>query len=118
MKLQYSNANHLLMDAFPKMKEIYSENVDEYIDLPYAFYESEFVPFIMTQLNSNDLSELNKIFSFIEKLFVCGDEMIVDLAGVAIVESLFFENDYDNYKSIIFNLCGEKTCESFRECGS
>lgn len=116
MILEYCNENSLLMDIFPEMREIYNNNVDEYIDLPYAFYESEFVPFIMNQLRQNRLSDLNKIFNFIEKLFTEGDEMMVNLAGVAIVESLFFENDYNKYESIILDLCGEKTRKSFNEC--
>lgn len=118
MILEYSNANRLLMAEFPELKEIYCNNIDEYSDLPYAFYESEFVPFIMDQLRQNCLSNLNKVFSFIEKLFIEGDEMIVNLIGVAVVESLYFENDYNKYKNMIFNLCGEKTRKSFSECTS
>ena len=111
-------ANNLLIDTFSKMKEVYDDNADEYVDLPYAFYESEFVPFIVSQLQNGNRSELDKIFSFVEKLFVEGDEMIVNLAGVAIVESLFFEKNYDNYKNVILDLCGEQTCKSLNECVS
>lgn len=42
----YSQAIKLLIDNFYELKEIYDEDEDYYIDLPYIFYESEFVPFI------------------------------------------------------------------------
>jgi hypothetical protein len=98
------------------MENIYNNHIEEYRDLPYAFYESEFVPFIMTQLQLNNLPMLSKIFGFIERLFSDGDEMTANLAEVAIVESLFFENDYSKYENMILSLCGEKTRKSFEDC--
>lgn len=116
MTLEYKNANSILVNTFPDMERVYNDNIDEYVDLPYAFYEDEFVPFIMSMLHQNNLSALGKIFNFIESLFTDGDEMIVNLAGVAIVESLFFEKEYPEYREIIKELCGERTCKSFSDC--
>jgi len=97
------------------MKIVY-ESDEEYTDLPYALYESGFVPLVMTQLRLNNLHELNKIFDFIETLLLHGDEMVVNLVAVAVVESLVFEDEYDKFKDIILNMCGERTRKSFNEC--
>jgi len=116
MKINYNNVNIFLIESFLEMKEAYNNNVEEYVDLPYALYESEFVPFIMNKLREGNKSELSKIFNFIEKLFIDGDEMVINLAGVAIVESIFFESEYEKYKTEIFSLCGEITKKSFENC--
>ncbi|MDR2888724.1 MAG: hypothetical protein LBV33_02665 [Lachnospiraceae bacterium] len=116
MSFEYPNANNLLTDRFPEMKAIYDNDVDYYIDLPYILYESEFVPYIMNRLKSNDADELKKIFDFIEELFAYGDKMIVNLVEVAVVESIYFADDYDKYKHVISGYCGERTSKSFSEC--
>ena len=116
LKIEYNNAIEIITEAFKEMKNIYSNNIEDYVNLPYAFYESEFVPFIMLKLKQNDLVILNEIFNFIEKLFLSGDDMIVNLVEVAVVESLFFEKNYTKYESAILNLCGKQTRHSFEKC--
>lgn len=39
--INYDNANYVLINKFPKMREIYLEDEEYYEDLPYLFYESE-----------------------------------------------------------------------------
>lgn len=116
MKLEYNTANHLLINEFPEMKPLYYAEENYYHDLLYCFYEGEFVPYIMKQLRQGDKQTLEKIWRFVERLFAEGDDGLVNLAGVAIVESLYFEKDFDSLKEIIFSYCGELTKQSFIDC--
>lgn len=113
MKISFEKANDVLVAAFPEMKEIYDKEYEEYFDLEYSFYESEFQKFIMEQIRSKDTVQLKKIFDFVEDLFENGDDGIVNLVGVAVVESTYFEEDFDDIKDLIFEYCGPKTKASF-----
>ena len=43
-----------------------------------------------------------------------GDDELVNLAAVSIVEDIYYEHDYDNkYKDKIYSLCGNLTRKSF-----
>jgi hypothetical protein len=116
MKIKYENAISLLINEFSEMERIYENNTYDYEGLPYAFYESEFTPYIMKNLRAKKVIMLHKIFDFVEKLLKDGDDMIVNMIGVSVVESLFFEGEYQKYENVILGLCGELTRQSFLEC--
>ena len=113
----YKDAIIYLISKFPELKPIYDKDIDEYIDLPYLFYEPVFVPYIMDKINLREEEELKKIFSFIEDLLKNGDEKTINLIEVAVIESLFFEKEYNEIKPIIFKFCGKLTKESFDVMG-
>ena len=112
------------MKAFPEMKEIYQNNTEEdgvpyYDDWAYHFYETEFEQFVLKQIKSKNEPQLRKIFNFVEDMLANGDEGIVNLVGVAVVESLYFDDGsgkHGNLLDTIFKYCGEKTRESFMDC--
>jgi len=85
---EYNNAIDILVTRFPEMKTAFSINEDEYIGLPYYFFESEFVKFIIDSANNKDEKRLYEIFEFIEDMLSKGNEEMVNLLEVAVVESL------------------------------
>ena len=112
----YREAIKLLIDQFPEMKNIFEAEKEEYFDVPYVFYESVFTRYIMTKLRGEEWQEVQKIFDFVEDMFLNGDSEIKNLVGVAIVESIFFEKDFKELYPVILKYCGEKTKESFEDC--
>jgi len=112
----YKEANEILTNKFPEMKKIYESDIEEYKNLFYYFYETEFVKYIIDKIIKNDEQELMKIFDFIEDMFANGDDEIVNLVGVAIVESLFFEKNFNELYITIKKYCGERTLKSFENC--
>ena len=109
-----SEVNSVLMDEFEAMKKAYYGDEDGYDDLAHCFYDNEFVPYIVKHLDENNEAELKKIFAFIEKLFSEGDEYVINVADVSIVESLYYKKEYEGkYKEKIYALCGELTRKSF-----
>ena len=109
-----SETNNVLMDEFEAMKKAYDGDEDGYEDTPHCFYCLEFVPYIVKQLNENNETELKKIFAFVERLFNEGDEYVVNVADVSIVESLYYKKEYEGkYKEKIYSLCGDLTSKSF-----
>jgi len=120
MNYTYENANTLLMSAFPEMKEIYENDIDYdglpyYQDGAYHFYETEFEQFIIKQLRSKNEAQLKKIFDFIEDIYENGDDELINLVGVAVVESMVFDKCHIEFSDLVFKYCGEKTRESFND---
>ena len=115
--LKYANANEMLMTEFKETRAVFDEGEaclkDFYKDIPHCFYEDALVPYVMKLLRENRNDELKKAFSFIEKLFSEGDEDFVDLAGVCIVEPIYYEPDYEEHREKIYSLCGDLTRQSF-----
>lgn len=114
--INYDNANYVLINKFPKMREIYLEDEDYYEDLPYLFYESEFTPYIMKLIDTHSITQLKEVFEFIEKLLEMGDERLRTLVGVSVVESLFFENKFMENFEELSKLMGEHTLMEFHQC--
>ena len=112
----YYESISLLTNRFPKLKLIYEENIEDYKDLPYVFYESVFVKYIVSILYANDEVELNTIFNFIEELFLNGDEKTKNLVDVAVIESLYYEKDFTEFSKSISKFYGELTEKSFKDC--
>ena len=61
----YDDSITILINQFSEMKEIYESNKDDYDNLPYLFYESVFVKYIVSNANNHNKDVLNKIFIFI-----------------------------------------------------
>lgn len=112
---RYDEAITILINHFPEMKNIYELNKDYYEDIPYVFYESEFVKYIVNFANSNDRDKLTEAFKFVEDMLKNGDEKVVNLIKVAVIESLFFENCKDDIK-IIESYFGSLTMKSYSDC--
>lgn len=111
----YDEVITILIKKFPEMKVIYEQNEDYYEDLPYVFYESEFVKYIVNSSNNNKHEILVKVFEFIEDLLKNGDEKVVNLLEVAVVESIYFDNDITD-KMMIERYFGSLTMRSYKAC--
>ena len=112
----FQDAIKILTEQFPEMKKIFEADEEEYFDVQYGFYETEFAKYITSKLRGEDWQEVQKIFDFVEDMFLNGDNEIKNLVGVAIVESIFFEKDFKELYPVILKYCGEKTKESFEDC--
>ena len=112
--LKYEDANDILSNEFEEMKIAFDEDEVRYNDdTSHCFYSLEFVPFIVKQIIEGNSKQLEKIFRFIEMLFNDGDDGLVNIAEVSIVESLYYELDFERFKGSIFSLCGPLTRKSF-----
>jgi len=114
--LVQADANDLLMNEFEEARIAFDEDDVGYcVGTTHCFYFETFVPLVISYLNEKREEELKKAFVFIERLFTDGDEYIKNLADVSIVESLYYEPDYEKYKEKIFSLCGVLTRKSFED---
>jgi hypothetical protein len=112
---RYDDAIAILVKRFTEMKCVFEINKDDYEDLPYVFYESEFVKFIVNSANANNKEMLSEVFEFVEDMLKNGDEKVVNLLEVAVVESIFFDNNIIDKKAIE-SYFGSLTMKSYREC--
>ena len=112
---RYNETIKILINKFPELEKIYIENIDDYEGLPYLFYESVFVKYILDKVNSNDDDALKEIFSFVEDMFDNGDDETKNLIGVAVVESLYYEENL-KFKEILQGYFGELTKKSYEDC--
>ena len=105
----------LLANEFDKMKTALEEDKADLATIPSVYFLCHFVPYIVEQLDSGNESELKKIFAFIEKLLVEGDEDVEDIVICSVIEAIYFDYDFARYKDMIFSLCGKLTRKSFEE---
>jgi hypothetical protein len=96
----YDGAITSLVNRFSELKEIYELDKDYYEDLPYVFYESEFIKFVVKNANMNNKKTLSEIFDFVEDMLKNGDEKVVNLLEVAVIESIYFDNSVTDKKAI------------------
>jgi hypothetical protein len=77
---RYSKAIDALINEFPMLRSVYTENIDDYEGLPYVFYESVFVKYIVDKIRTCSEMELSAIFNFVENLLkhVTFDEILKD----------------------------------------
>ena len=113
---KYDMAIEMAINEFPKVKKIYEEDKEYYIDLPYVFYESVFTKYIVSVVKLKDNNMLLKIFNFIEDMLLNGDEEVNNLIDVAIIESLYYDENFNDMYKIIMDFCGELTKKSFDKC--
>lgn len=113
----YADAINLLINKFPELKPIYEDGIDDYMDLPYIFYEPVFGKYIIDKIIARNKSELSSIFDFVEDLLLNGDEDIKNLAEVAIIErlysKLYFDQKFAEYIEFASKFYGELTKKSF-----
>lgn len=112
---RYDDAITIIVNRFTEMKSIYELDIDYYEDLPYVFYESEFVKFIVNSANVNNKEVLNEVFDFVEDMLKNGDEKVVNLLEVAVIESIYFDNNIFD-KKVIESYFGVLTLKSYRDC--
>ncbi len=111
----YDEVIETLVRRFSEMKDIFEQDEDYYEDIPYVFYESEFVKFIVSCANDRKQELLIRIFDFVEDLLRNGDERVVNLIEVAVVESLFFDKDIVD-KKVLEKYFGSMTMKSYQGC--
>ncbi len=112
---KYKEAINILISNFSELQKVYEDNLDDYEDLPYVFYESVFVKFILDKVNHCDEDKLKAVFLFVEDMIANGDEETKNLIGVAIIESLYYEKD-SKTKEILSKYFGALTKKSFEDC--
>ena len=112
----YEESINILVNKFPKLKLIYEDNIDDYEDLPYVFYESVFVKYIINTIHLHNEVELSIIFNFVEDLLLNGDEKARNLVEVAVIESLYYEKDFIEFNKFLSKFYGELTRKSFEAC--
>lgn len=112
---KYKETIDILINNFPELRKVYEDNIDDYEDLPYVFYESVFVKFILDKAKYYDEDKLKSIFIFVEDMLANGDEETINLIGVAIIESLYYEEDL-KAKEILLRYFGKLTKKSFEDC--
>jgi len=112
---KYNEAISILLNKLPELRKVYEENMDDYEDLPYVFYESVLVKFILNKVSCYEEDKLKTIFIFVEDMIANGDEKTRNLIEVAIIESLYYEKD-SKVKEIVLKFFGELTKKSYEEC--
>ena len=112
---KYKESISILINKFPELRKVYEENIDDYEELPYVFYESVFVKYILDKVDCYDETKLKIIFIFVEDMLANGDEDTKNLIGVAIIESLYYEEDLKT-KEKLLRFFGELTKKSFDDC--
>lgn len=113
----YSDAINLLLAKFPILKSTNEYNIYDYEEyLPYVFYESVFTPYIMGKIQSSNEVELRSIFNFIEEMLSKGDAEFKNLIEVAIIESLYFEESFNEFNLFLSKYYGSLTKKSFDAC--
>ena len=110
-----ADATRLLVNEFIEMKNIYNMdvtglNLDE---VPGYFYQCEFVPQIIKSLDKDNKKNLYKIFAFLEKLLIEGNNDIKDIVISSVIEAIYHDYDFKKYKEAVFSLCGPLTRKSF-----
>jgi hypothetical protein len=113
---KYDDAISLLIDRFPELKSTYEENIDDYEYLPYVFYESIFTKFVLKIIRSKETKKTKEIFTTVEDFMQNGDNEFRNLIDVAIIESLYFEEDYSIFSKEISQFYGKLTEQSFNDC--
>ncbi len=83
--------NEMLLEAFPELTEGFKTYVEwqDGIDTgAFLTYEDIFRPFIENAIAHNNNAILERVGSFLETLFVSGDEYAVNVVSVGILEGL------------------------------
>jgi len=107
----YEYANDLLVKVIDVngLETKLSYNANDYFRMFFCRY-------IIERIHAMKMEEIKDIFEFVEDSLLNGDENVVNLIGIAIIERLTFEEDFDNFKSILIPYMGKLTKESFEEC--
>ncbi len=88
--------NNLLINKFPDLKEDFNKNTSWQDGLETSIiltYEDVFVPYIVNQLNSNNLDEITKIVNLIEDMITSNDDYLYNVALIGVLEALRGKED-------------------------
>lgn len=90
-----NDLNEKLITTFPELKPIFSEYIQQDGDGmdtgAFLTHEDIFHPFIKKALNENNVQKLAQIATYIEDLLNTPDEYAQNVATVALIEWLAFE---------------------------
>jgi len=114
---EYKNSIKTLIEFFPELASEYLHDIDYYRGLPYVFYESVFVKFIIKEISNKNETTLIRIFNFIEKILKEGDKDSKNLVEVSVIEALFFKGIFAK-DDIAFSLLGTLSRKSLGECNN
>ena len=114
----YNDAITILINKFSELKQVYDENIEEYRELPYVFYESVFTKYIVEKIQLMKKEDLIIICNFLENLIENGDDEIKNLVEVSVIESIYYEKDFEKFKGVLMGFCGNLTKLSFEKCYS
>ena len=106
--------NEILINKFPSLKVEFYKFTDELDGIKtgsIVVYEDVFIPYVIKQLNDNNVSEINKITEFIEELLNSSDEYAFNIAYIAILESLKSDDDGKKIKDYL----KEKSLKEYNE---
>ncbi len=83
--------NNLILNMFPSIKEAFEENTSWQDGIETAIiltYEDVLVPYIVEQLNQNNLEQINKIVNLIEDMITSNDDYLFNVALIGVLEAL------------------------------
>ncbi len=83
--------NNLILNMFPSIKEAFEENTSWQAGIETAIiltYEDVLVPYIVEQLNQNNLEQINKIVNLIEDMITSNDDYLFNVALIGVLEAL------------------------------
>ena len=81
---------------FPSIKEAFEENTSWQAGIETAIiltYEDVLVPYIVEQLNQNNLEQINKIVNLIEDMITSNDDYLFNVALIGVLEALRGKQD-------------------------
>lgn len=108
--------NKKLIDAFPNLKEKYTEEIlwnDGDIPDSHIVFEDILVPFIRTMIHSNNRETLKAVFDFVEDILLINDEYSNEVIAVSVIEPLVFDEKIKN--SFLIALADENTRKIINE---
>ena len=81
---------NVLLDFFPETNEEYKKNIEKYYEvLDTVIIEDIFMPVIIKLLKENkNIILLKSIFKYFEEVSCCGDEYLVNVFSITVLEKL------------------------------
>ena len=92
--------NKLLVLEFPELKETFKEETSwqEGMDTgSFIVFEDVFIPYLEMCIINDKASQIEKIYSFIEKLSKIDDEYVENIVTVAIIENIVDHVESEKY---------------------
>jgi len=91
--MEYDNIIETLLFRFPELRNDYEENKDYLEGLPYGVYEDIFMHYVVKMCKDTNTDKLKEISIFLEEMAQSEDDLVNNLFGVAIIESLYYDQD-------------------------
>jgi hypothetical protein len=114
--MNYNNMKGILLFEFPELKERYIEVSDSYDFLElgsHVVYGDLLNKYVINLLIENkDIQAIKKVFDFYERMATCGDEKVLNVLQVTLLEYLCDRKlAYENAKKYL----GEGTIKIIKE---